>query len=151
MSIHLYYKYGFPNIADKEFTECLKLFNTPKSLILKNVPKRIYMNKDMKDPLYEVLGELEIDDIKTWDGVFNIRSIRGFESIYLKLIKVGNLSEASKYLSSHSWGMAIDINASTNKLNTKGDMNARIVETFLKHGFMWGGNFKRLDPMHFEL
>jgi hypothetical protein len=151
MGIHLYNKYGFPNLADKEFTKHLKLFNTPKSLISKNVPKRIYMNADMKEPLYAVLNELHEGDIKTWDGVFNIRPIRGYENLYLKLIEVGNLSEASKYLSSHSWGMAIDINASTNKLNTKGDMNHRIVETFLKHGFMWGGNFKRLDPMHFEL
>ena len=64
---------------------------------------------------------------------------------------MGKLNEALKYMSAHSYGMAIDINAATNKMYTKGDMNPRIVETFLKYGFEWGGNFTRLDPMHFQL
>ena len=109
------------------------------------------MNVDLKDPLYSALSELENDDIKTWDGLFNIRPIRGKERVVEILISMGKFLEALKYMSAHSWGMAIDINAATNKMYTKGDMNPRIVETFLKYGFEWGGNFSRLDPMHFQL
>ena len=149
--INYYNKYGFPDIKDKEFISNLKLYKTPESLIKKNVPKRLYMNIDLKDPLYSALSELENDDIKTWDGLFNIRPIRGKERVVEILISMGKFLEALKYMSAHSWGMAIDINAATNKMYTKGDMNPRIVETFLKYGFEWGGNFSRLDPMHFQL
>ena len=54
-------------------------------------------------------------------------------------------------LSMHAFGLAVDINVSTNQLGTEGDMNPRIVEIFERWGFVWGGNWSRPDPMHFEL
>jgi hypothetical protein len=149
--INYYKKYSFPDLKDKDFISNLKLYKTPESLIKKNVPKRLYMNIDLKDPLYSALSELQNDDIKTWDGLFNIRPIRGKENLVAALISMGKLERALKYMSAHSYGMAIDINAATNKMFTRGDMNPRIVKTFLKYGFEWGGNFTRLDPMHFQL
>jgi len=55
-------------------------------------------------------------------------------------------------LSTHSWGIAIDINAACNKRGTAGDMNQDVVEIFKIAGFTWGGNWKGLnrDPMHFQ-
>jgi hypothetical protein len=54
-------------------------------------------------------------------------------------------------LSMHAFGLAVDINVSTNQLGTEGDMNPRIVEIFERWGFVWGGEWSRPDPMHFEL
>jgi len=54
-------------------------------------------------------------------------------------------------LSMHAFGLAVDLNVSTNQLGTEGDMNPRIVEIFERWGFVWGGNWSRPDPMHFEL
>jgi len=54
-------------------------------------------------------------------------------------------------LSMHAFGLAIDLNVSTNQLGTGGDMDARIVEIFERWGFIWGGGWSRPDPMHFEL
>ena len=54
-------------------------------------------------------------------------------------------------LSMHAFGLAVDINVSTNQLGTQGDMNPRIVEIFERWGFVWGGDWSRPDPMHFEL
>jgi len=54
-------------------------------------------------------------------------------------------------LSMHAFGLAVDLNVSTNQLGTEGDMNPRIVEIFERWGFIWGGNWSRPDPMHFEL
>jgi hypothetical protein len=54
-------------------------------------------------------------------------------------------------LSMHAFGLAVDLNVSTNQLGTSGDMNPRIVEIFERWGFVWGGEWSRPDPMHFEL
>jgi hypothetical protein len=54
-------------------------------------------------------------------------------------------------LSMHAFGLAVDLNVSTNVLGTKGDMDPRIIEIFNKWGFTWGGIWDRPDPMHFEL
>jgi D-alanyl-D-alanine carboxypeptidase len=54
-------------------------------------------------------------------------------------------------LSMHAFGLAVDLNVSTNQLGTEGDMDPRIVEIFERWGFVWGGDWSRPDPMHFEL
>lgn len=54
-------------------------------------------------------------------------------------------------LSNHAFGLAVDINVSTNQLGTRGDMDPRIIQIFSRWGFNWGGVWSRPDPMHFEL
>ncbi len=103
-----------------------------------NIPVRhIACNKDLHEPLDKALTNLVNrglqDQLKTFDGCWNIRLVR-----------------EGKELSSHSWGLAIDINASTNKLGWHGDLSPQLVQAFADAGFDWGGNFSRLDPMHFS-
>lgn len=71
--------------------------------------------------------------LKTYDGCFAYRPQRG-----------GNK------LSTHAWGIAIDLNADTNRLGTAGDMPTSVIQLFEANGFMWGGRFSRPDPMHFQ-
>lgn len=52
--------------------------------------------------------------------------------------------------STHTWGIAIDIRPETNALGTKGDMDTRVVGVFKAHGFTWGGEWAKPDPMHFQ-
>jgi hypothetical protein len=54
-------------------------------------------------------------------------------------------------LSMHAFGLAFDINVSTNQLGTRGDLDPRIVEVFERWGFAWAGRWSTPDPMHFEL
>lgn len=54
-------------------------------------------------------------------------------------------------LSMHAFGLALDLNVSTNQLGTIGRMNPEVVAIFEKWGFEWGGRWQRPDPMHFEL
>ena len=54
-------------------------------------------------------------------------------------------------LSMHAFGLAVDLNTSTNRLGTRGDMHPDVVRIFEKWGFAWGGWWGRPDPMHFEL
>ena len=59
--------------------------------------------------------------------------------------------DPSKPLSMHAFGLAVDLNVSTNLLGTTGSMDPRVVDTFERWGFRWGGRWARPDPMHFEL
>ena len=59
--------------------------------------------------------------------------------------------DPSKPLSMHAFGLAIDLNVSTNQLGTSGDLDPRVVAIFERWGFRWGGRWSRPDPMHFEL
>jgi hypothetical protein len=55
-------------------------------------------------------------------------------------------------ISTHSWGIAIDINPETNRQGNHGDMSPEIVGIFKDFGFIWGGDWsgKACDPMHFQ-
>lgn len=59
--------------------------------------------------------------------------------------------DPSRGISLHSWGIAVDLNVSTNHRGTVGDMDPRIVEVMAAWGFAWGGTWSDPDPMHFEL
>ena len=54
--------------------------------------------------------------------------------------------------STHSWGIAIDLNPNTNAMGTAGDMDPRLVTLFEGMGFTWGGRWAAAnkDPMHFQ-
>jgi hypothetical protein len=67
------------------------------------------------------------------DWSYNNRNIRGGDS-----------------KSMHAFGIALDINALSNVLGTHGDMPQAVVDEWEKEGGVWGGNFSRPDPMHFE-
>ena len=54
-------------------------------------------------------------------------------------------------LSMHAFGLAVDLNVSTNHYGTRGDLDPRIAQAFERWGFEWGGRWSPPDPMHFEL
>lgn len=123
------------NLAFCEVAPILKTFP-----IKKGSPVRgFYCHKLLVSVFQSVFEEIVLagltDEIKTFDGCFNIRKIRG----------------SSTNMSLHSWAIAIDLNYKGNELgNSKPEMDPRIIAIFEKHGFYWGGNFKRKDGMHFE-
>lgn len=53
----------------------------------------------------------------------------------------------------HSWGLAVDINATCNPMSTRWRCNIppAVVEMWESAGFYWGGRYEGVrDPMHFE-
>jgi hypothetical protein len=126
-------KYGDPNLQ-----RAMVMWDVPGYMEIGVIPKRIYCNRDMIEPLSKAFHNLiqtgHVNELKTWDGCFNIRKKRGLASMSL-----------------HSWGIAIDVNAFENGLNQTPKLSAGFVKCFTYAGFYWGGNFKRRDGMHFEL
>jgi hypothetical protein len=126
-------KYGAP---EKELG--MTLWDVPGFLEIGVIPKRLYCNKDMVQPLSAAFQTLivtgHVKELKTWDGCFNIRKKRGLNSASL-----------------HSWGLAIDVNAAWNGLGKQPTLSAGFVKCFTDNGFDWGGTWKRKDGMHFQL
>lgn len=81
------------------------------------------------------------DKILTYGGSFVPRFVRGSNTV----------------LSNHAFGTALDINVRWNMLGatpalwSKEGCVRELVTIANKHGFYWGGHFKRLDGMHFEV
>lgn len=123
------------NLAFCEVAPTLKAFPIKKG----STSRGFYCHKLLVSVFQKVFEEIVLagltEEIKTFDGCFNIRKIRG----------------SSTTMSLHSWAIAIDLNYKGNELGNKDpEMDSRVVSIFEKHGFYWGGNFKRRDGMHFE-
>lgn len=149
-SLDFYNKYGHP-IKRKNII----MWDVPGNLEIGVIPKRIYCNQDIVKPLtdafYNLIHTGALKELKTWDGCYNFRPIRGYEKKYNNLIAAGKILEAMALLSVHSWGDAVDVNAFENGLGQKPKLSKTFVKCFTDAGFDWGGNFKRIDAMHFQL
>ena len=131
--------YGDPN---PEFErKYMGIYTVPDDIheAIKPLPKRIYMNKDMMQPfensLIDIFNNGLTEEIKEWGGCFMIRMMRG-----------------TNVPSIHSWGIAFDINVSTNQMMQTPTLSPELVKCFTDNGFDWGGYFSpRTDGMHFQL
>lgn len=85
-------------------------------------------------PALHDIWEIIMPYVNTYDGCYVNRDVRG-----------------SLEPSIHSWGLAIDLNASQFPLGSDAKQLPIIIEAFESHGWFWGGNFQtRKDPMHFQ-
>lgn len=126
----------------------LQMFEIPSGfeswmLLASDKPvKHLMINSDAIEPLTLALQAIKAQglasQLKTFDGCFNIRLVRG------------SLTEVSV----HSYGLALDINAGENKLGqTSGGLfdQMPLVKCFCDQGWNWGGLFsERKDPQHFS-
>jgi hypothetical protein len=126
-------RYGNP-----ELEAAMVIWHVPPECRIGAIPRRIYCNKDLVQPLERALRCVVKrklgDKIRTWDGCFNIRRKRGASSPSL-----------------HSWGLAIDINATWNKMGHPSQQDPELVACFVENGFDWGGDWANPDAMHFQL
>ena len=95
-----------------------------------------------KEPLEAAFGELA--DSGQW------RLIDTFDGLWVPRHMTWN---PKRGLSSHSWGIAFDLNAARNPYNGgTSAANRTLNETFNRHGFAWGGDWNGAkDSMHWEL
>lgn len=109
----------------------------------------------------------------SWDTSVSASSIRChkliaplFEAVFTDIVNKGLRQSVQTYgggynwrmkrgqakPSTHSWGIAIDLNVRTNAMGTPGDMAPQLVALFEGYGFTWGGRWSgaNKDPMHFQ-
>lgn len=126
-------RYGAP-----ELEKSMTVWDVPTELEIGVIPKKIYCNRDMVMPLSAAFAKLAltgcVTELRTWDGCFNIRRKKGGATASL-----------------HSWGVAIDVNASWNAFGAKPTLSPAFVECFTSVGFDWGGTWRVPDGMHFQL
>ncbi len=79
---------------------------------------------------------IDTDDFQAAGGCFNARLMRG--------------SDSGLALSRHAWGIAVDINPSTNGYGEAVLLPDRIGDVFRSWGFAWGAGWTVPDGMHFE-
>lgn len=149
----LYKKFGDP-FKDKDtfIKNWMVLWDIPQDInkAIPALPNKMYCNKELAPKLEKVFFELINKglhvEIKTFDGCFNIRKMRGGTAP-----------------SRHSWGIAIDLNAFENPYkkvlnNLYTEYRKRYVKwspDFLQvwrdNNFVCGADWiKVIDGMHFE-
>jgi LysM repeat protein len=120
------------------FTRARLPFSIPLSWAPSNYVSRLLCHKQIAEVFSETFAAIQsagLQDVKSYGGCYNFRSKR-----------------SSGKLSTHSWGISIDLNPHSNPMGSPGDMHPGIVEIFRNHGFKWGGDWPRRnkDPMHFQ-
>lgn len=117
---------------------------TPRRFF-EGIPVRAACHRRLWAPLQGALHEIKREGLDDLIDVDNTNKYGG--CFYPRLNRVsGDLG----YLSRHSWGMAFDMNTTTNAQGRAPNLDCRIVRIFRKWGFAWGGNFTPADGMHFE-
>ncbi len=94
------------------------------------------MLPQLQGALQEVVDRGLQDTLHSFDGCYVPRFIE---------------RNPSRSISLHTWGIAIDMDASTNYRGIRGTMDPEVVAIFKRWGFRWGGDWKYTDPMHFEM
>lgn len=74
--------------------------------------------------------------------------VQEFNGLYAFRTKMTN----HVHLSTHVWGIAIDLNASKFPLGSTARQDGRLIDIFVAHGFTYGGDFHGTkDGMHWQL
>jgi len=135
-------KFGNPYENRAKFEKkWMELWDIPKEIndAIPALPNKIYINYLVIVPFEDTLRELMAADlhkeIKTWDGCFNIRLKRG-----------------SSGISTHSFGIAVDLNASWNPFRGKVTWSKEFLDVWRNNGWICGADWskKNVDGMHFQ-
>ncbi|UOF76716.1 D/-alanyl-D/-alanine carboxypeptidase [Caudoviricetes sp.] len=128
----------FADLGDPNTEKSMVSYDIETHLEHGAIPKKLYCNKLLVAPFRQALTHINqrgfANQVKTWDGCFNIRKKKGGSTHSL-----------------HAWGLAVDINAAWNGWLKTPTMSKELVQCFLDAGFEWGGYWQNKDGMHFQL
>lgn len=164
----------------KSIEEAVKAWSSQERIVLLDVPNGIKAIKETFGTIaYDNVGGGNIVITNGWEKdniIYADLPVVGLHAIHKKLkiifenilheIKSKGLDreikqfgtwcprhkmhDKTKGLSTHTWGIACDINWATNMPGMIGDIDRDIVAIFEKYGFEWGGRWNYKDFMHFQ-
>jgi LysM repeat protein len=114
-------------------------FPIPLSWDMSKQVRNVYCHRKLVPILPAVFADIGrrglTGKVRSFGGCFNFRAKR-----------------SGSKLSTHAWGIAIDLNPETNGMGQDGDMPPGIVAAIKSAGFFWGGDWpgRNKDPMHFQ-
>jgi hypothetical protein len=94
----------------------------------------IRCNRAIRGELMRIMQEITVAEAKLHRPL-----VHNFAGCYNDRNKRGDSGEKS----THAWGIAIDINVGLTQ-------PPELVAIFEKHGWQWGGRWKKPDSMHFQ-
>ncbi len=106
---------------------------------------RAQCHVEVIDDLRAALADVAAAGLASELDVANANSVGG---CYVP--RFSRVSGQIGFLSRHTYGMALDTNTATNCAGCRPQISCDVVRIFRRHGFAWGGNFRRPDGMHFE-
>ena len=158
-------KFGNP-ATEKNIVTVLLPYPVRLAWDLDTTTNKMKIHKDAASSIAKVFWDLldfyGIEQIKSlgidiFGGSYNPRPMRGTEERYNALISAGRIEEAAKFLSLHSWGLAIDLDPQRNQLKetSKTARFARpeyseMIKIFERNGWYSLGKYKNYDWMHFQ-
>jgi len=134
-------KFGNPTVDALGFErKWMKLWDIPDDInkAIPALPNKMYVNTYMVAPLEATFRALIAagvhTEIRTYDGCFVIRKMRGLSSISL-----------------HSFGLAVDLNAAWNPLKGKVTWSKKFLQVWRDNLWTVGADWPtRTDGMHFQ-
>ncbi|MDQ6482241.1 M15 family metallopeptidase [Dyadobacter sp. LHD-138] len=135
-------KFGNPYTARAKFEKkWMELWDIPQEIndAIPALPNKIYVNYLLIAVLESTFRELIArglhKEIRTFDGCFNIRPKRG-----------------SSGISTHAWGISIDLNATWNPFRGKVTWSKEFLDAWRKNGWICGADWSATskDGMHFQ-
>lgn len=132
----------YGSLDDPEFERVnIVLFRLPYPLLYAGLPMRLSRCHRLAEEHFRGAFQAILDagldgQVQQYGGIYNRRQIRG----------------AASHPSTHSWGIAVDLEPERYPLGSVERFADEIVQIFHTYGFMYGGDFRsRKDPMHFQL
>lgn len=109
-----------------------------------------WVHKLLSDTIMDAIKEVNFYDDLDTNLLSDTNPIKAIGTYCIRYIR----GSSTKLLSLHSFGIAVDINATENRMGKPGKLTAGslITYAFERRGFVWGGHWrgKSCDPMHFE-
>lgn len=139
--------YRFTAAGAVEMHPTWKANNLTDGRVLLNatIPIRAQCHVEVVDDLRAALAEVAAAGL---GGAIDVANANSAGGCYVP--RFSRVSGQIGFLSRHTYGMALDTNTDSNCAGCRPQMHCDVVRIFRKHGFAWGGNFRRPDGMHFE-
>lgn len=144
--------YGNPDI-DENFILDKKFIETELGIFMFPFPMKLSWRPEVT--VRRFMAHKKVGAV-IYDALFDFKEAVGLEKIFKNRWNYYGgcfnfrLKRNQDGLSTHSWGIAIDLNPHLAPYGKRSHQPDILIEVFKDRGFEWGGDWKHRDGMHFQ-